>query len=494
MTEPRQTWSHQLPAIDYMIRNDVTCLEAVMGAGKSKMVIETLRAKGTVGKKRSLILCPKAVMGVWRGQFARHAPGEFDVLVLDGSGNSDSKADLIRKALMRRAAGGLPLVVVVNYESASIGTYKKLTKDEKAAKKQPAMDMLNGKISKPLVEAGSWEVIVADESQKIKGYDTQSSRWIWHFGRQCVNRIGMTGTLLPNTPMDVFAQYRFLRDTIFGRYITHFRKKYCVMNQYIPQKVDTWINQEEMTIKINLIRYTITKDVLVLPDKQDIVIEVPLSPAGMRIYKDMRKDAVAEIKSMRENGDEFVRTAIAGNGAVKWLRLLQLAQGYVKDDEGNEVDTDTEKRKALLELLEEATGEPVCVYAWFHHDMKCVEDCCQLLGLRYGELSGRQGRPRSCMNDHGEMADDIDVAGVQMKSGGSGINLTRASIGIFMNTGMVSPGDYDQVVARQHRPGQTRNVRYYHLVTPGTVDETVAKARQEKRDVVDAILNSEEFF
>lgn len=300
----------------------------------------------------------------------------------------------------------------------------------------------------------------------------------------------MTGTIMPHSPMDIFSQYKFLDERIFGRYITHFRKQYAKMNQYIPQKVDEWINQESMYAKINLIRHHIQGDFLVLPEKQDITIDVPLSPAGRKVYEQMKKDSIAVIRKMREDGGDLSSVAVASNGAVKFLRLLQLAQGYVGDEDGNEVDTDTQKRKALLDLLEDA-GEPVVVYGWFKHDLAVVERCCQILGLRYGELSGSR---KDGLTEHSEMREDLDVLGVQCKSGSSGINLTRSALGILMNSGMLSPGDYDQLMARQYRPGQTRNVRFIHLISPKTVDATIRVAREHSRDVVNEILKSEEFF
>jgi len=470
-TEPKQTWSHQPPAIDFLCRMQNSMLESWMGTGKSYMVVETLRRTATTGRKQSIILCPAAVLPVWRGQFQTHAPGQFDVVILDGSGGSKAKAEKVNEALTRRKCGGLPLVVVVNYETFW----------------RPAVwSILN---------TNTWERITADESHKIKSPDHRCKCAIhaWHLGKRCGARTAMTGTLMPNGPMDVFSQYRFLQENIFGRYITHFRNKYAIMNKYIPQKVDEWVNQEEMSVKINLLRYSISRDVLVLPDKQDILIEVPLAPSGMKSYKEMQKEAIAEIRQkivlMDGEEKEKVRLVVAQNGAVKFLRCLQLAQGYSKDEDGVEVDTDTQKRKMLLELLEEA-NEPVCVYGYFKHDLRVVEDCARLLGLRYGEISGE----RKDLTDHGKMPDDIDVMAVQCKSGSSGIDLTRARIGIVMNSGLLSPGDFDQMMARQYRPGQTQNMVYYHLITPKTVDETIARARQEKRDVVDAILNSEEFF
>lgn len=463
---PRQTWQHQLPAIEYISSQPNALLDACMGAGKSFIIVQSLLQ---ISSRRTIILCPTAVLGVWRGQFLSHAPDRFNVVILDGTGGSVKKAEKIAEGLIRSKCGGLPLVVVVNYETFW---------------RPPVMKVLSGEI---------WDRIVCDESHKIKAPGAVCSKEAWMLGKRCGSRTGMTGTPMPNGPLDIFGQYRFLQEDIFGRYKTHFLKRYAVFNKYIPQKVDEWINQEEMHEKINLIRYYISKDVLVLPEKQDIIIEVPLSPSGMKAYNEMKRESILELREMIHNVDgehgERVRIVSAQNGAVRFLRCLQLAQGYSKDEDGDEVDTDTQKRRMLLELLENA-GEPVCVYGYFKHDLKVVRDCCDLLQLRYGEISGA----RKDLTSHSKMPEDIDVMAVQCKSGSSGIDLTRARIAIVMNSGLLSPGDFDQMIARQYRPGQTKDVIYYHLITPKTVDETIAKARQEKKDVVEAILNSEEFF
>ena len=263
------------------------------------------------------------------------------------------------------------------------------------------------------------------------------------------------------------------------------------MNRMIPQKVDKWINLEDMQRKINPIRYYIGKEVLVLPEKQNITIEVNLSPAGLKVYNEMKRESMIEIRQQievaKENGSEdvleSVKTAVACNGAVRFLRLLQLAQGYITDDDGDDINTDTEKRRVLLDLLEDL-NEPVCVYGWFRHDLACIKKCAEILGLRYGEISGR----RKDLTPHATMPEDIDVMGVQCKSGSSGIDLTRARIAIILNSGLLSPGDFDQMEARQYRPGQTKNVVYYSLVSRGTVETKLIDDRGKKRDIVDALL------
>jgi len=43
-------------------------------------------------------------------------------------------------------------------------------------------------------------------------------------------------------------------------------------------------------------------------------------------------------------------------------------------------------------------------------------------------------------------------------------------------------------MARQYRPGQTKNCVYYHLVARNTIDETVIRAREKKNAVIEAVL------
>ena len=54
---------------------------------------------------------------------------------------------------------------------------------------------------------------------------------------------------------------------------------------------------------------------------------------------------------------------------------------------------------------------------------------------------------------------------------------------------LCSLGEYEQSLARLHRPGQTRSVVYTHLLCEHTVDSHVYAALRERKDVVSAILD-----
>ena len=74
-----------------------------------------------------------------------------------------------------------------------------------------------------------------------------------------------------------------------------------------------------------------------------------------------------------------------------------------------------------------------------------------------------------------------------MQSGGVGIDCSRAAFAFYYSLGF-SLGDYEQSLARLRRPGQTRMVRYYHLVAPGTVDEQVYAALRDRKHVIESVM------
>lgn len=473
---PVQTWGHQPPAIEYMLSHSATLLEAWMGTGKTYMALQVLK-RTLSARGAAIILCPQPVIGVWSGEVEKHFPGQLRTLALNGNQTAEQKAVLLRETVRNCSLTQTPLIVVVNYETAIRGMPASGTKGS---------DRKMTKMAAAILET-RWEVAVVDESQRIKAHDSQISRLCQKLGEQTPKRLALTGTPLDNSPGDAFAQLRFLDWSILGRYWTHFIDRYGVRNPNIPGKIDKWVNMEEFARKLARVRYHIPRSVLVLPERQDITVHVDLSPAGKAAYAKMKRDSIVQLQRIIEDAggvqsQKWV-SAVAANGAVLFLRLLQMAQGYVYA-EGQQVQTTCNaKRLALADLLQQ-TDEKVCVYGFFREDMEIIRRAAEGLGRRVGEISGH----RKDLTETSKFPDHIDVMAVQVKSGSVGIDLTAARIGIIMTTGFISPGSYDQLMARQYRPGQTKNCVYYHLVCRNTIDETVIRAREKKNQVIEAVL------
>ena len=166
--------------------------------------------------------------------------------------------------------------------------------------------------------------------------------------------------------------------------------------------------------------------------------------------------------------------------------MVQITSGIFPDDDGEVHEINTIKADALKELLEGISyKEPVVVFVRFRHDIEKVKKVAKECGRECLEQSGSK-------HEWGEWQykrKGGEVLVTQIGAGGEGVELTRTRYCVFYSLGF-SYYQYDQALARTHRPGQDREVAYYHLIVANSVDEQVYKSLSKKEDAVKAILDS----
>jgi len=443
-----------------------------------------------------LVVCPQAVASAWGRVVAGASAGTFAAWAHQsqaaawyaerrvGMFSMDMGTGKTFAALLALDAMRHPLVFV----DLSHGAGK-----ERAARLQAALATATGKCLVvvvnyesvwrsaliPTIESVKWSAIVLDESHRIKAPGGQASRYLARLAakQQHAKRLCLTGTPMPHSPLDLYGQFRFLNSQVFGTSYTRMRARYAECDLRFPSKVKFWKNQDELAAKLDAYSFRVTADeVLDLPDAIHETVPVELSPKVLRYYGQLESDMTAEI----EQG-----TVTAANALTKLLRLAQATGGYAKLDDAagvTPIDGVPAKRMALTDRLEDLPAtEPVVVFCRFRSDLDDVAAAARELGREYAEVSGvRKDLERW-------QAGDAVILGVQMQSGGLGIDCSRAAYAFYYSLGF-SLGDYEQSLARLRRPGQTRCVRYYHLVCEGTVDTQVYAALRERRDVIDAVL------
>jgi SNF2 family DNA or RNA helicase len=474
-----RAWRHQLEAYQVCWHHRGSGLWMDMGTGKSFVICALCSTLPNI--KRVLIICPKAVVGVWRGQFALHAGREFLIEPLI-KGTVEQKVAQAKAALALGERTGTPVVLVINYESAW----------------RPPFGPTRSEKTRRVIEEGfamraQFDLVVADEIHKAKAPTGRASKFLDRLAGVVERRIGLSGTPIAHSFLDLFAQYRFVDKRVFGPSFITYKNRYAEFGGFEGHEVKG-IRPEsapELARKIYSIAYRATEDVIELPPQQDITRTFTLSPKAARIYKDLETEFYTEV----EAGE-----VTAANALVKLLRLQQVTSGFVTVDNAAprtgqhqlefQHEVDDGKREQLREILDNlAPDEKVVVFCTFLHDLKVVRDLCENPGPDgikrvYGEVSGN----RKDLTEDSKFPPHIDVLGVQIKSGGVGIDLTAARIGIYYSVGF-SLSDYEQSRKRVRRPGQTRPVIYYHLVAEKTVDRKVYQALKDKSDVVRFILD-----
>lgn len=449
-------WIHQQEAIEWARGRREIILHMGMGTGKTRTALEIIRERLVANSiSRILCGCPKAVMPAWAKQVSLWLP-ELRVLVLD-RGTSAQKA----KALEAATADTSPLLVVCNYESL-------------------------WRI-KP-IESMRWDCLVYDEVHRLKSPSGAASRWAARMGKKNKNavRIALSGTLLAHSILDAFGVYRAVESPdcpTFGLSYTLFKAMFAITNPHLPGMVIGWRNKDVFAKKIaDTTFHRRSEDVLDLPPILFVEVPVEMTPAEANVYRQLEKDFCAQV------GDGMITPA---NAMVSLLRMLQACQGFCKLDDkttAQQIDETPSKRNALEEMLDDGIEptEPVVIFCRFRSDIESALLVCQRLGRSASELSGRIDQLAQWQ------AGETTILVAQVQSGGIGIDLTRASVGIFYSLGH-SLSEWLQAIARLHRPGQEKKTRFFSLVSTlqgkSTADGRVYAALSERKEVVDAIVN-----
>jgi len=444
-------WRHQQAALDFTLDHPATYLHMGMGTGKSRVVIEALER---MAAQKVLILCPKAaVRNVWPGQFESWALRPWTVAA-ETKGTIARRMERMVRQSQHAKATGQPFAVVVNY------------------------DAIRSEDLERLIKRSAFEVVVFDEMHKLKSPNGKTAKAAQRIAYKIPRRIALSGTPMPHSAMDVFAQFRVLNSEIFGTSFVSFRNRYAVMGGYEGREVTGFKNMDDLTSRMGRITFQPEDVELDLPPEMHELRPIELGAKAMKAYQSLERDFIAEVE-----GGGIVDPQ---NALVRLLRLQQMTSGIAVVDEDvgptvyrKEVVIDESKQTELREIFEDTGKEPIVVFGVFRRDIEVVrkaaypERICELSG-QADELSDwKAGKAR--------------VLAVQIASGAEGIDLTRARYAVYLSTGF-NLGSYLQSEKRVHRPGQTRPVTYYHLVAKDTIDEKVYHALRERRNAVDAIL------
>ena len=459
-------WEHQLRALDFLMVRTYGALYTDMGSGKTKVGIDLIVNKGF---QFTVIVGTKKSCDVWVKEFGKHCDMVRRKILLFNAGkyNTREKVSILKEKMRSAAISHQKLVLIINYESIW---------------RKPFSEFL---IKQHI------DCVICDESHKIKSPSSKCSWYLMRLGKVVPNRILMTGTPTTESPLDVYAQYRFLQPSIFGTRFDDFRDRYENLNvratmfagYRVLDKKQPYKHLDELKEKMYSCAFYVTPD-LKLPDQTFIDYTFTPSKKLIEIYKEVKKEGVYA------EGDAVMET---NNALAKILRQQQILSGYLPMETDNFTKQakkviDHTRAQALMELLEEIPKfEPVVVFAKFRHDFNQIKQVCNKLGYGYAEISGQRDDEQDWQQGK------ANVLAVHYVSGSESIDLTKARYCIYYSLSH-SYGLYRQSLKRIHRPGQTRPVTYYNIVCKipkiRTIDEQILTALQSKQDVAEYLLKN----
>ena len=447
-------FAHQQDAYDFALdafeRGKAVALLADMGTGKSMMTIAitgTLEAEK--GVKKMLVVCPKSIVGVWEDEFRKFADYRYALTVLDGTMEK-------KRAAFNYMQGAALQIIVVNYESCW---------------------RLETEITK-------WkpDLIVCDESSKIKTPSASQSKALHRLGRLSKYNIILTGTPITGSPLDIFSQYKFLDDSIFGTSFYLFRNRYAILGGYQNRMIVGYRHLDELVEKVHSIAFRIKiEDAVDLPPFIDETRAITLEPKAQSLYRMLEQDCYAELA----NGEVTARNVL-----TQLLRLAQCTGGFIRDDiKGEAQQVSGAKLDALEDIIDTCLDEEkkVVVFARFVPEIEAIAAMLKKkkigYALIYGATTDRADQVKKFQEDP-----EVKVFIGQLQTTGMGLTLTAANVAVFYSLDF-SYANYEQSRARIHRIGQKQKCLYIHLVGKGTVDEKILNALKHKGDIAKIMVD-----
>ena len=234
-----------------------------MGCGKTRTAIAIAGAayqKGAI--QRVLVIAPTSVVSVWPKEIAEVA--DFKVTCKALLGTKQQRIRMIEdlQAFPFKALK----VAVINYESTwRDGLFEKLQEYDA-------------------------DLIICDESQRIKTHDAEQSKAIHKLGDQARYKLILSGTPVQNDAIDIWSQYRFLDASIFGRNFYQFRNRYAIMGGFNRKQIVGYKDLDGLIRKEHSIAFRITKEEAIdLPEQTFIKRKVQLGKKEKDLYNQIKR-------------------------------------------------------------------------------------------------------------------------------------------------------------------------------------------------------------
>lgn len=446
-------WQNQEEAMQFALSHPACMLDMDMGTGKTRVAIDTIFARDNC--YRILVVCPKAVVPVWRENLEKFAPDSHWSCWDRQKGSIKEKAEDL-KAWLKVPA--VKQFVVINYDSV----WRRELGD--------------------LVLKAGFQVVILDESHRAKAAGSKVSKFLALLGKRVRYKMCLSGTPMANSPLDVYGQYRFLDPSIFGTNHYLFLQEYAIMGGPERRFIVGFKNQKKLNDRFRTIAYSCKMsdiaDKIKLPSQlPETKRAVTLPPSDMRTMRELNREFVAECGSGH---------VVVNNVLTKLVRLQQITSGFCFTQENVLLDKElqelnTAKEDALRDMLEDLDPrENVVVFCIFRHDLEAIHRAAKKNGRLCFELSGSENTLDEWKDTEGA------VIAVQIQAGSEGVDMTKANHAVYFSVPH-SLAMYNQSKARLYRPGQTRPVSFCHLIAEGTIDEALYKSLIKKEDIIEAI-------
>lgn len=424
-----------------------------MGLGKTLQVIAailSLKEQGELEIDKVLVVLPTTLMTNWKREIAKFAPS-LTVDIYHGTGRSlapmEERSDVI------------------------LTTYGMMRRD---------FDVL---------AAERWRVLVLDEAQAIKNTESGVSKAVRAFPVKQV--IAMSGTPVENRLSEYWAILSVVQPGLLGNE-EEFRTTFArpIECDHDPKAVEVF---RQLTAPFMLRRLKTDKSIIAdLPDKLTSDRYVDLSLEQAALYQRTLNSHLQKLAEYEAKNDKPKRTAQILSLITALKQICNSPSQYEKQWSNT---PDSGKGTALLELLDQCQNEnrKMLVFTQYREMGERLQTWIEsATGKKPDFLHGGVSiKERMRMVDTFQEDPSVDVMIISLKAGGTGLNLTAASVVVHYDLWW-NPAVENQATDRAYRIGQERDVLVYRMICAGTFEEKVNEMLMAKTELANMTVVSGE--
>lgn len=424
------------------------------GTGKTKMALDNAAVRYVNNCiDRILVVCPLSSVGVWEEETKKHSHLIYTTL----TGTKKQRLDN-----MAAFEKGLAHIAIINYEGLLV-------------LKENLLNIVDDKT-----------LLIFDESTFIKNprkTKSQRTKIAMMLADKAGYRLILTGTPITNKIMDIFSQWYIVdKGEAFGKSWYKWREffftpDYMKFNFTPKPECITYVEKvlENGSIRIR------KDDCLDLPEKIYEKRYVYMTTNQEALYKQMVKDFLVEIERQKIPAPVVL---------TQMVKLQQIANGFIYDENKKGIIISDEKLKVVLELLEENPKSNIIIWTHYKYDMELLQR--ELTKKVKGSvlLMTSKNVKGVCKKFQGGGHRQIIISNPQ--SCGYSVTLTAADIVIYYGNTFSSELRW-QSEDRCHRIGLSHKVLYIDLITKDTIDEVIYEALSEHKNLMHEILDVKAF-
>lgn len=449
-------YKYQEEGIKFGLQNDKWLLLDAPGLGKTLQIIylaEELKKRDKL--QHCLIICGiNSLKTNWEKEIKKHSRLSCTIL----GKHITSKGNVTYTSIKDRVA----------QLQSNIKEFFVITNIESMRSDEVVQAILKG--------PNKFDCIVIDEIHTCKSNKSQQGKNILKLNT-AKYRIGLTGTLLLNNPLDAYMPLHWIGKEKSS--FTNFRYQYCTYGGQFGNDFIGYKNIDSLKEHIADCSLRRTKDLLDLPEKTIIDEYLDMPDRQSKFYSDITNGVIEEVDKVHMSTANLL-------AMVSRLRQATACPSILTSE-----DIPSAKIDRCCELVDEITsnGHKVVVFSTFK----------QTLGELYQRLLSYN--PLLC---HGEIKDDIISQNIDQfqtndsnkvmlcthQKMGTGFTLTAATYAIFIDQPWTS-GNYIQACDRIHRIGSKDPVFIYNLICNDTFDVRVHELVQSKEVISDYVIDDQ---